>query len=556
MSRKQRLELTWIGKETHAKLEPRVLVAEDNHSYYAKTRRGQGDIFDNYLIYGDNLLSLKAIESEFAGLVKCVFIDPPYNTGYAFKHYNDGIEHSIWLNLMYQRLQILRNLISEDGSIWISIDDNEGHYLKVLMDELFGRKNFICTVVWQKKYTQANDAAFFSDNHDFILVYAKDKGKLRLGGLPRGANQDRAYRNPDNDPRGPWKATPLHAKSGTNTAPFKFQNGVVWKPPPGTFRRFSDQAMKKMEQSGQIWFGHDGSAVPSRKTYLADVRQTVVPKSIWLSDEVGHNHEARDEARAIVPQDPFPTPKPERLLHRILTLATNAGDIVLDSFAGSGTTGAVAHKMGRRWIMIELGEHCHTHIIPRMRKVIDGEDPGGITKAVGWKGGGGFRYYRLAPSLIERDQWGQPVISPAYNAAMLAEAMCKLMGFRYEPSPDVFWQQGRSSERDFIYTTTRTLAHEELAAISALVGDNRTLLICCKAFRMAKPDAFPNLTVKKIPNAVLAKCEWGKDDYSLNVANLPMAVPVEEPAAPARKKRRGTAPDLFDQATAEEEPGA
>jgi adenine-specific DNA-methyltransferase len=556
MSRKQRLELTWIGKETHAKLEPRVLVAEDNHSYYAKTRRGQGDIFDNYLIYGDNLLSLKAIESEFAGLVKCVFIDPPYNTGYAFKHYNDGIEHSIWLNLMYQRLQILRNLISEDGSIWISIDDNEGHYLKVLMDELFGRKNFICTVVWQKKYTQANDAAFFSDNHDFILVYAKDKGKLRLGGLPRGANQDRAYRNPDNDPRGPWKATPLHAKSGTNNAPFKFQNGVVWKPPPGTFRRFSDQAMRKMEQSGQIWFGHDGSAVPSRKTYLADVRQTVVPKSIWLSDEVGHNHEARDEARAIVPQDPFPTPKPERLLHRILTLATNAGDIVLDSFAGSGTTGAVAHKMGRRWIMIELGEHCHTHIIPRMRKVIDGEDPGGITKAVGWKGGGGFRYYRLAPSLIERDQWGQPVISPAYNAAMLAEAMCKLMGFRYEPSPDVFWQQGRSSERDFIYTTTRTLAHEELAAISALVGDNRTLLICCKAFRMAKPDAFPNLTVKKIPNAVLAKCEWGKDDYSLNVANLPMAVPVEEPAAPARKKRRGTAPDLFDQATAEEEPGA
>lgn len=228
----------------------------------------------------------------------------------------------------------------------------------------------------------------------------------------------------------------------------------------------------------------------------------------------------------------------------------------MDSFAGSGTTGAVAHKMGRRWIMVELGEHCHTHIIPRMRKVIDGEDPGGITQAVGWKGGGGFRYYRLAPSLIERDQWGQPVISPAYNAAMLAEAMCKLMGFRYEPSADVFWQQGRSSERDFIYTTTRTLAHEELAAISDLVGDDRSLLICCKAFRMAKPDAFPNLTVKKIPNAVLAKCEWGKDDYSLNVANLPMAGPVEEPAAPARKKRRGTAPDLFDQATAEEEPGA
>jgi adenine-specific DNA-methyltransferase len=477
-------------------------------------------------------------------------------SGRSCSNYDDAIEHSIWLTLMQQRLHLIHLLLSDDGSLWVSIDDDEGHYLKVLIDEIFGRQNFICTVVWQKKYTQANDAAFFSDNHDFILVYAKDKRKFRLNGLPRGAEQDRAYRNPDNDPRGPWKATPLHAKSGTNTASFKFKNGVVWTPPIGTFRRFSDAEMEKMDKSGQIWFGRDGSSVPSRKTYLSDVRQTVVPKSIWLSDEVGHNHEARDEARAIVPGDPFPTPKPEKLLYRVLTLATNPGDIVLDSFAGSGTTGAVAHKMGRRWIMVELGEHCHTHIIPRMRKVIDGEDPGGITKAVGWKGGGGFRYYRLAPSLIERDQWGQPVISRAYNAAMLAEAMCKLMGFRYEPSADVFWQQGRSSERDFIYTTTRTLTHEELAAISAQVGDDRTLLICCKAFRMAKPDAFPNLTVKKIPNAVLAKCEWGKDDYSLNVANLPMAAPVEELAAPARPRRRNRTPDLFDQATAEEEPGA
>lgn len=247
--------------------------------------------------------------------------------------------------------------------------------------------------------------------------------------------------------------------------------------------------------------------------------------------------------------------KPEALIKRIIEMATEKGDFVLDSFAGSGTTGAVAHKMGRRWIMIELGEHCHTHIIPRMRRVIDGTDTTGVTEAVGWKGGGGFRYYRLAPSLIELDQWGQPVISKQYNAAMLAEAMCKLMGFRYEPSADVFWQQGRSSERDYIYTTTRTLTHEELAAISAQVGDDRTLLICCKAFRMARPDAFPNLTVKKIPNAVLAKCEWGKDDYSLNVANLPMAAAAEEPPTPRRATRRARTPDLFGQA-ADEEPGA
>ncbi len=224
---------------------------------------------------------------------------------------------------------------------------------------------------------------------------------------------------------------------------------------------------------------------------------------------------------------PFSTPKPERLLQRIIHIATNPGDLVLDSFAGSGTTGAVAHKMGRRWIMVELGEHCHTHIIPRMKKVIDGEDPGGITSAVDWRGGGGFRYYRVAPTLIVDDRWGNLVINPEYNAPQLAEAICKLEGFVYEPSDAHYWQQGRSSERDFIYVTTQNLSPVRLEALSEEVGPDRSLMIVCSAWHsVSKTQAaerWPNLTLKKIPKAILSRCEWGHDDYSLNVQNLPMA---------------------------------
>lgn len=225
--------------------------------------------------------------------------------------------------------------------------------------------------------------------------------------------------------------------------------------------------------------------------------------------------------------EPFATPKPERLLHRIIHIATNPGDLVLDSFAGSGTTGAVAHKMGRRWIMVELGEHCHTHIVPRLKKVIDGEDQGGISKTVNWQGGGGFRYLRLAPSLLKKDQWGNWVINPAYNAEMLAEAMCKHMGFTYAPSQTHYWMHGHSSEADFIYVTTGSLSHDQLRLIGEEVGSERSLLICCKAF-MADAEAFPNLTLKKIPRAILGKCEWDHDDYSFSIELL-AETPDDEP---------------------------
>jgi adenine-specific DNA-methyltransferase len=226
--------------------------------------------------------------------------------------------------------------------------------------------------------------------------------------------------------------------------------------------------------------------------------------------------------------DPFATPKPEGLIQRVLEIATQPGDLVLDSFAGSGTTGAVAQKMGRRWIMVELGEHCHTHILPRLKKVIDGEDPGGITEATGWGGGGGFRYYRLAPSLLERDKFGNWVISKEFNAAMLAEAVCKLTGFNYAPSDAVYWQHGHSTETDFIYVTTQTLTRDMMQQLSDEVGDKRSLLVYCGAFR-GKTDAFPNLTVKKIPKTVLKKCEWGHDDYSLEIRELTPPTPPLQP---------------------------
>jgi len=525
-SKKTKLELTWIGKDKRPKLEPRILLEEPDKSYHAKHRVTDNDIFDNKLIFGDNLLALKALEQEYAGKVKCVFIDPPYNTGSAFEHYDDGLEHSIWLGLMRDRLEILRNLLSDEGSLWITIDDNEAHYLKVLCDEVFGRNNFVSNAVWQKKYTIANDAKWLSDNHDHVLIYAKSKELWRPYRLARSAEMDKRYKNPDGHPKGPWKATPLYAKrTGSEKEQaftFTFKNGFEWSPPTGTSPRFPAAKLREMDNNDEIWFGVSGDASPSRKTFLSELKIAGTPSpTIWLHTEVGHNHEAREEVKAVNPIDSFSTPKPERLISRILDLATESGDMVLDSFAGSGTTGAVAQKMGRRWIMVELGEHCHTHIIPRLQKVIDGEDQGGISKAVNWQGGGGFRYYRVAPSLLEQDAWGRWVVNKDYNPEMLTQAICKLEGFTYAPSDTVFWQQGFSTETDFIYVTTQTLSLEQLQVLSDDVGQDRTLLVCCSAFR-CKADRFANLTLKKIPKMVLNRCEWAHDDYSLNVENLPM----------------------------------
>jgi adenine-specific DNA-methyltransferase len=536
MSRKQRLELTWIGKDERPRLEPRILLEDTEKSFHAPYRVTDHDIFDNRLIFGDNLLALKALEQEFTGKIKCIFIDPPYNTGSAFEHYDDGVEHSIWLGLMRDRLEILRNLLAEDGSIWITIDDNEAHYLKVMCDELFGRKNFVANVVWQKKYAPANDALWLSDSHDHILVFAKNKSIWRPNKLARTSEQNKLYSNPDNDPRGAWMSDNYTCAKSFEERPNLYYailnpntNEEIW-PKKTRVWAFEQSTHQEHIKEQKIYWGKDGrNNTPRLKKFLSDLRSKGrVSSTIWLYEEVGHTQDARREILAFNPDNPFSTPKPEKLIHQILELSTNPGDLVLDSFAGSGTTGAVAQKMGRRWIMIELGEHCHTHIIPRLQKVINNEDPGGITKTVNWQGGGGFRYYKLAPSLLEKDKYDNWIISPKYNAAMLAEAMCKLMGFTYFPSQTHYWNQGYSSESDHIYVTTNHLNYDQLNAINQELREDQSLLICCKAYHV-DPDQFPKITIAKIPQAVLHQCEWGHDDYSLNVANLKT---LEKPPQP------------------------
>ena len=538
--KKTKLELTWIGKENLPKLEPRILIEDPEKSCHARHRVSDDDIFDNRLIFGDNLLALKALEQEFTGKVKCIYIDPPYNTGAAFEHYDDGVEHSLWLSLMRDRLEILWRLLASDGSMWINIDDNECHYLKVMCDELFGRQCFYANVLWQKR-TSPEARLALGPAHDHILVFVRNRGQMDFNKLPLSEKQASVYKNPDNDPRGPWVSTDFTGQTGhatpsqyyTITSP----SGQEYAPPEGRCWALAESTFGKLLAEGRVWFGKDGSARPRLKRYLSEATG-ITSWTWWSNDEVGHNQESKKEINSLFGSDnQFDTPKPERLLLRILTIATNPGDLVLDSFLGSGTTAAVAHKLGRRWIGVELGEHCHTHCIPRLKKVIDGEDPGGITKTVNWKGGGGFRYYRLGPSLIVEDEWGNPVINSEFNAAMLAEAMCKLEGFGYAPSEDVYWIHGKSMEMDFLYVTTQFMSKEMLTRLSDEVGPERSLLICCSAFRCDLAQ-FPNLTIKKIPKAVLKKCEWGHDDYSLEIQNLPQAPPVQEEEEETLEKPR------------------
>lgn len=546
---KQKLELVWVGKEKRARLEPRILIEDSAKSYHAAKRVSKDDIFDNMLIHGDNLLALKALEQEYAGKVKCIYIDPPYNTGNAFEHYDDGIEHSLWLSLMRDRLELLHNLLSDDGSIWINLDDNESHYCKVLCDELFGRCNFVANVIWQKKYSPSNDAKWLSDNHDHILVYAKNKNIWRPNLLPRSDEMNSRYKNPDNDPRGLWKPGDISVKTYTPSCdyPITTPSGRIVNPPKGYCWRFSKEKFAELVMDNRIWFGSEGKSVPAVKRFLTQVKDGITCLTVWTYQEVGHNQDAKKEVKSFNDTNVFSTPKPERLIERILTLGSNKGDLVLDSFLGSGTTAAVAHKMGRRWIGIELGDHCDTHCAPRLKKVIDGEDQGGITKSANWQGGGGFRYYNLAPSLIKFDEWGNPVINKQFDEHMLVRALCKIEGFDFDPSPDTYWKQGKSTETDFIYITTQHLTAQMLTKLNEDVGQKNSLLICCGSFD-GNAERYGNLTIKKIPKAILKKCEWNHDDYSLEIKNLPFAEPTPSQPAPAKKsfKKQKTDKDQLD----------
>lgn len=364
---------------------------------------------DNLLIHGDNLLALKALIPFYTGRVKCIFIDPPYNTQSAFEHYDDKLEHSQWLSTMYPRLVLLRELLAEDGSIWVTIDDNEAHYLKVLMDEVFGRGNFVANVVWEKKFAPQNDAHQLSINHDQVLVFARRTERWRPNLLPRSEKQLKNFKNPDADTRGAWLSSDYTCAKNKEERPNlyypiinPFNGKEVW---PSTTRvwAFDKVSTERNIAADLLFWGTKGeNARPRLKKFPDRVQQGTVPTTIWRHDEVGNNQDAKKEVLMFDPITPFTTPKPEKLIQRVLVLSTEPDDLVLDSFLGSGTTAAVAHKMGRRYIGVEMGEHAKTHCLPRLQKVIDGEQ-GGISTSVEWQGGGGFRFCTLGDAAFDTD---------------------------------------------------------------------------------------------------------------------------------------------------------
>lgn len=390
--------LSWFNRDedlTRAARAPyRLLQPVASLSY------GETDA-PNMLIEGDNLDALKALLPYYAGQVKCIFIDPPYNTRSAFEHYDDNLEHSQWLSVLFPRLELLRELLSRDGSIWVTLDDTEAHYLKVVMDEVFGRRNFISTIIWEKADSPRNSARHFSSDHDFMLVYAKHED-WRPNKLPRTEKSNAIYTNPDDDVRGPWLPGDPYANKPYSRGTYKLTGptGRIFSPPPGRFWRISEEKLRELDADGRIWWGPKRDARPSIKKFLSEVGD-LVPRTLWRREEVGSNRTSKNELRALFPGDvAFDTPKPEALVERAVRIATEAGDIVLDSFLGSGTTAAVAHKLGRRWIGIESGEHARTLCQKRLVKVVDGER-GGISESVKWTGGGGFRFYKLGAPVFD-----------------------------------------------------------------------------------------------------------------------------------------------------------
>ena len=506
----QKLELTWIGKDEQPQVEPRILLHDPSKDY------GDPDS-TNMLIHGDNLLALKALEQQFAGQVKCIYIDPPYNTGEAFDLYDDNLEHSIWLNLMYARLKILHTLLKPDGAIFVNLDECEHAYTKIILDEIFGRDNFIGDMIWQKRKGGGNDSRYIALDHDYILVYAKNASK-EIHPIKWRTSQSEEYlkRYKEIDENGKRYYWDTVARDGLkNPIP------VTVKCPDGSLLSINSQMSQSTIEEGL----HTGMVRLTKSKngwtlhHRVYIKNGQVQRSI-LTD-VGTNKTAGDEIEEIFgASKSFPYPKPEELVSRIFELCTKENDLVLDSFLGSGTTAAVAHKMGRRWIGVELGDHCYTHCKPRMDMVIDGEQ-GGISKAVGWHGGGGYKFYELAPTLIVNDKYGNPVFSDKYNPAMLAAAVAKINGFVYAPSAETYWKQGYSQDNSFIYVTTQYLDSKMLDSIAEDVDQFENLLICAPAFDNGLNKRYDNINVRKIPQSVLDKCEFGVDNYNLNIINPP-----------------------------------
>lgn len=572
----QRLELTWIGKDEQPQVEPRILLHDPSEDYGDPNAQ-------NMLIHGDNLLALKALEQQFAGQVKCIYIDPPYNTGAAFEHYDDNLEHSIWLKLMKARLEILRTLLAPEGSIFVQIDDEEYAYLKVIMDEIFGRNNYINTIsVLMKNVAGASGGGEdkrLKKNIEYIVIYAKDYNSIKaftpVYNYSPIAKLVEQYKEDGKS----WKYTSVLVDSGekeyiTSTIDGDGNEIRIYK--RIDFKSLSVKQYAKQEKiSESDVYNHYWDKVYRTTMPQSSIRPRVmekmkeidasydvisieyVPKTgrnkgqlyeqfyigdkynlfAWLSDVaeikdgvaykkdlqgtywdfVGETKNLTKEGNVQFPNGK----KAERLIARILTMATEPGDIVLDSFLGSGTTAAVAHKMGRRYIGIELGNHCYTHCIPRLNSVIDGTDNGGITNDVNWQGGGGYKFYELAPTLIEKDKYGNSVFSSKYNSTMIAAAVAKINGFTYAPNKEVYWKQGYSQDNSFIYVTTQYLDSKMLDSIAEDVDPFENLLVCAPAFDNGLSKRYDNINVRKIPQSVLKKCEFGIDNYNLNIIDPP-----------------------------------
>lgn len=584
---KNKLELTWIGKYDERKpLEPRILIENKKYSY-GHPETGilpNGKLWNgNMLIHGDNLLALKALEQDFAGQIKCIYIDPPYNTGNAFKHYDDNLEHSIWLSLMRNRLEILRNLLRPDGSIWIQIDDEEQAYLKVLCDEIFGRNNFVNMIsVNMKNIAGASGGGEdkrIKKNCEYILVYAKHYDSLKPFIGPYMLTEIYTYVQQYKLSGKSWHYNSVLVNAGIKVYLASTTDGdgneIKIYRRQGVEIMSILQVMKAENISEKDVYYRYGKYIFEAKDAQSSIRTRIIeakelnkieddiisieyiPKTgknrgilyeqfykgkqcrlfAWLKDIsieengilykrdllgtywdlTGYINNLTKEGDVQFPMGK----KPEKLINQILEMCTEKGDIILDSFLGSGTTAAVAQKTGRRYIGIELGNHAYTHCVPRLKIVTDGADQGGISKAQNWEGGSGFKFYELAPSLLKEDKFGNLVINKEYNADMLAAAMAKQEGYTYQPSQDVYWKQGFGSETDYIYTTTQFMTVEALSAIHETMAEDETLLICCTSFQRECKQAFNNISIKKIPQMLLGRCEFDKDDYSLHIISAP-----------------------------------
>lgn len=533
-SKYKKLELGWPGKDLEVKPEPRVLIQDPEKSY------GKADT-QNMLIHADNLLVLKALEQNFGGKIKCIYIDPPYNTGSAFEHYEDGLEHSTWLNLMKPRLELLFNLLDDYGSIWIYIDDNEVHYLKVMCDELFGRDNFITSICVKMSHLSGVKMSHIDKKppkiKEYILLYAKNKSKFTIKPAYEKVDWNDALErytqfiiNKD-EPIENWKVIPAKQaaiKAKVNIKDKEELENFLIDNASKIFRTARNRALEstgvknkfteiisKRGLNKLIYNDEEVLFASEKMTEIDGKLQPVnVLGDIWLDIGINnlHNEGGVDFRNG---------KKPEKVIHRIIEMSTNEGDIVLDSFLGSGTTAAVAHKMGRKWIGIELGEHCNTHCLPRLQAVCNGTDQGGISKSVDWQGGGGFKYYELAPSLLNKDKHNQWIINPQYNPQLLAAAVARHEGFTYSPNDTIVWKQGFATENHFIFTTTSTVTPDVVEQILSEMKPDESLRIFCKDFTEASQEISNKIEINKIPDLLLGRCEFGNEDYCTNIINMP-----------------------------------